>query len=113
MPRQEWVGIEPMGEVFLLTFLFIGLVRSTQPCAVAPGRVPTATISPPDVCDTQRSARVAPGGVVSVSHPTPDTGTPRASAGHPGPTPSGNHHGAGFRTASCQYRPPPGCETRP
>ena len=27
MPRQEWVGIEPMGEVFLLTFLFIGLVR--------------------------------------------------------------------------------------
>ena len=28
MPRQEWVGIEPMGEVFLLTFLFIGLVRS-------------------------------------------------------------------------------------
>jgi hypothetical protein len=28
MPRQEWVGIEPMGEVFLLTFLFIGLVRN-------------------------------------------------------------------------------------
>jgi hypothetical protein len=27
MPRQEWGGIEPMGEVFLLTFLFIGLVR--------------------------------------------------------------------------------------
>jgi hypothetical protein len=27
MPRQEWVGIEPMGEVFLLTFLFIGLFR--------------------------------------------------------------------------------------
>ena len=27
MPRQEWVGIEPMGEVFLLTFLLIGLVR--------------------------------------------------------------------------------------
>jgi hypothetical protein len=27
MPRQEWVGIEPMGEVFLLTFLFIGLGR--------------------------------------------------------------------------------------
>ena len=28
MPRQEWGGIEPMGEVFLLTFLFIGLVRA-------------------------------------------------------------------------------------
>ena len=27
MPRQQWDGIEPMGEVFLLTFLFIGLVR--------------------------------------------------------------------------------------
>ena len=27
MPRQEWTGIQPMGEVFLLTFLFIGLVR--------------------------------------------------------------------------------------
>jgi hypothetical protein len=30
MPRQEWVGIEPMGEVFLLTFLFIGLVREAD-----------------------------------------------------------------------------------
>jgi hypothetical protein len=30
MPRQEWVGIEPMGEVFLLTFLFIGLVRKCR-----------------------------------------------------------------------------------
>src|SRR5258708_14019982 len=29
MPRQEWVGIEPMGEVFLLTFLFIGLSDSS------------------------------------------------------------------------------------
>jgi hypothetical protein len=27
MPRQEWGGIEPMGELFLLTFLFIGLCR--------------------------------------------------------------------------------------
>jgi hypothetical protein len=25
MPRQEWGGIEPMGKIFLLTFLFIGL----------------------------------------------------------------------------------------
>jgi hypothetical protein len=24
MPRQEWGGIEPMGKIFLLTFLFIG-----------------------------------------------------------------------------------------
>jgi hypothetical protein len=24
MPRQEWGGIEPMGRIFLLTFLFIG-----------------------------------------------------------------------------------------
>jgi len=30
MPRQEWGGIEPMGEVFLLTFLFIGLVREAD-----------------------------------------------------------------------------------
>ena len=30
MPRQEWGGIEPMGEVFLLTFLFIGLVRKAD-----------------------------------------------------------------------------------
>ena len=29
MPRQEWVGIEPMGEVFLLTFLFIGLADTS------------------------------------------------------------------------------------
>src|SRR5712691_3236147 len=37
MPRQEWVGIEPMGEGFLLTFLFIGLVRKVgyaSNCAV-------------------------------------------------------------------------------
>jgi hypothetical protein len=27
MPRQEWAGIELMGGVFLLTFLFIGLGR--------------------------------------------------------------------------------------
>jgi hypothetical protein len=25
MPRQEWVGIEPLGKIFLLTFPFIGL----------------------------------------------------------------------------------------
>ena len=30
MPRQEWTGIQPMGEVFLLTFLFIGLVRKAD-----------------------------------------------------------------------------------
>ena len=30
MPRQEWAGIEPMGELFLLTFLFIGLVRDAD-----------------------------------------------------------------------------------
>src|SRR5260370_38797126 len=27
MPRQEWGGIEPMGKIFLLTFLFIGRTR--------------------------------------------------------------------------------------
>jgi hypothetical protein len=25
MPSHEWGGIEPMGKIFLLTFLFIGL----------------------------------------------------------------------------------------
>jgi hypothetical protein len=27
MSRQEEAGIEPLGEIFFLTFLFIGLVR--------------------------------------------------------------------------------------
>jgi hypothetical protein len=37
MPRQEWAGIEPMGEVFLLTFLFIGLADliDTNPVSVS------------------------------------------------------------------------------
>jgi hypothetical protein len=45
MPRQEWVGIEPMGEVFLLTFLFIGLVRDarfTDKWRITPASISTA-----------------------------------------------------------------------